>query len=80
MADLLNLEVDLLFFDTTSTYFERDEEDEDWPSAVWSLQGSPAGSSADCHWSCGDEGGHPGEVLDHAGKHVGHEDGGDGQE
>jgi len=28
VADLLNLEVDLLFFDTTSTYFERDEEDE----------------------------------------------------
>jgi len=28
-ADLLNLEVDLLFFDTTSTYIERDEEDED---------------------------------------------------
>jgi len=28
-ADLLNLEVDLLFFDTTSTYFERDEEDPD---------------------------------------------------
>jgi transposase len=27
MANLLNLEVDLLFFDTTSTYFERDEED-----------------------------------------------------
>ena len=27
-ADLLNLEVDLLFFDTTSTYVERDEEDE----------------------------------------------------
>jgi len=26
-ADLLNLEVDLLFFDTTSTYVERDEED-----------------------------------------------------
>src|SRR5919109_1574442 len=25
LADLLNLEVDLLFFDTTSTYFERDE-------------------------------------------------------
>ena len=25
VADLLNLEVDLLFFDTTSTYFERDE-------------------------------------------------------
>lgn len=29
VADLLNLEVDLLFFDTTSTYVERDEEDED---------------------------------------------------
>ena len=27
-ADLLNLEVDLLFFDTTSTYFERDMPDE----------------------------------------------------
>jgi len=29
VADLLNLEVDLLFFDTTSTYFERDTEDPD---------------------------------------------------
>jgi transposase len=29
VADLLNLEVDLIFFDTTSTYFERDEEEED---------------------------------------------------
>jgi hypothetical protein len=28
IADLLNLEVDLLFFDTTSTYFEVDDEDE----------------------------------------------------
>jgi Transposase DDE domain len=28
VANLLNLEVDLLFFDTTSTYFERDSEDE----------------------------------------------------
>ncbi|WP_043827578.1 IS1634 family transposase [Rhodococcus opacus] len=27
VADLLNLEVDLLFFDTTSTYFETDEAD-----------------------------------------------------
>jgi hypothetical protein len=27
-ADLLNLEVDLLLFDTTSTYFERDTEDD----------------------------------------------------
>lgn len=28
-ADLLNLEVDLLFFDTTSSYFELDEEDDE---------------------------------------------------
>src|SRR6516164_3018152 len=28
LADLLNLEVDLLFFDTTSTYFVTDDEDE----------------------------------------------------
>jgi hypothetical protein len=28
VADLLNLQVDLLFFDTTSTYFELDEADE----------------------------------------------------
>src|SRR3989440_692768 len=28
VANLLNLEVDLLFFDTTSTYFERDEEED----------------------------------------------------
>ena len=31
VANLLNLEVDLLFFDTTSTYFELDEEDEPLP-------------------------------------------------
>ena len=28
MAHLLNLEVDLIFFDTTSTYFETEEEDD----------------------------------------------------
>ena len=31
VANLLNLEVDLLFFDTTSTYFEVDEEDDAVP-------------------------------------------------
>jgi len=31
VADLLNLEVDLLFFDTTSTYLERDEEGDGLP-------------------------------------------------
>jgi hypothetical protein len=34
VADLLNLEVDLLFFDTTSTYFERDTEDPDPPEGA----------------------------------------------
>jgi transposase len=29
VADLLNLEVDLLVFDTTSTYFERDSEQDE---------------------------------------------------
>jgi len=33
VANLLNLEVDLLFFDTTSTYFERDTEDPPAPEA-----------------------------------------------
>jgi hypothetical protein len=32
VAHLLNLEVDLLFFDTTSTYFERETEDADPPA------------------------------------------------
>jgi transposase len=31
VAHLLNLEVDVLFFDTTSTYFEADTEDQDEP-------------------------------------------------
>jgi hypothetical protein len=31
VANLLNLEVDVLFFDTTWTYFERDDEDHDEP-------------------------------------------------
>jgi hypothetical protein len=31
VANLLNLEVDLLFYDTTSTYFEQDGEDEPLP-------------------------------------------------
>src|SRR6266542_66000 len=31
LANLLNLEVDVLFFDTTSTYFERDSEDQGEP-------------------------------------------------
>jgi transposase len=38
VANLLNLEVDVLFFDTTSTYFEADTEDQDEPA-----QGDGAG-------------------------------------
>ena len=44
VTDLLNLEVDLLFFDTTSTYFETEEADEDIPR---NMRGEPvpAGST-----------------------------------
>ena len=43
VTDLLNLEVDLLFFDTTSTYFETEEADEDVPRDIRGER-VPAGS------------------------------------
>jgi len=55
VANLLNLEVDLLFFDTTSTYFELGEEDEPVPrdknghvtgDADKAAEGKPAGFRA----------------------------------
>ena len=55
VANLLNLEVDLLFFDTTSTYFELDEEDEPVPrdkhgnvtdDGQQAAEGKPAGFRA----------------------------------
>jgi hypothetical protein len=55
VANLLNLEVDLLFFDTTSTYFELDDEDEPVPrdkngrvaaSGEQAADGKPAGFRA----------------------------------
>jgi transposase len=55
VANLLNLEVDLLFFDTTSIYFELDEEDEPMPrdkngnvteSEQAAAEGKPAGFRA----------------------------------
>jgi hypothetical protein len=55
VANLLNLEVDLLFFDTTSTYFELGEEDEPVPrdkngsvtgSEEAAAEGKPAGFRA----------------------------------
>ena len=63
VAHLLNLEVDLLFFDTTSTYFERDTEDEPagdgdaeggagagvGVSPLRALQGPPQRPAADHH-------------------------------
>ncbi len=58
VANLLNLEVDLLFFDTTSTYFERDGEDDPVPrdkhgnktgSQEEAAQGKPAGFRAYGH-------------------------------
>jgi hypothetical protein len=38
VANLLNLEVDVLFFDTTSTYFELDEEDDPDQATVSTLR------------------------------------------
>lgn len=43
VADLFNLEVDLLFFDTTSTYFEMDE----WDDEDFKLQGHSKDSRPD---------------------------------
>jgi transposase len=43
VADLFNLEVDLLFFDTTSTYFEMDE----WDNEDFKLQGYSKDSRPD---------------------------------
>jgi hypothetical protein len=44
IANLLNLEVDLLFFDTTSTYFELEEPDE---PVARGQDGQPLGSGTD---------------------------------
>ena len=43
VTDLLNLEVDLLFFDTTSTYFETEEADEDVPRDAREARPGPGG-------------------------------------
>ena len=52
VANLLNLEVDLLFFDTTSTYFELDEADAPVERDERG-QPLPAGAAAT---DCGDDG------------------------
>jgi hypothetical protein len=46
VTDLLNLEVDLLFFDTTSTYFETEEADEEVPRDARGLRVPPGGEDA----------------------------------
>ena len=53
VAAALDLEVDLLFFDTTSTYFELDEEDEPVPR---DKDGSPVPGGEDTGEAGGDEG------------------------
>jgi hypothetical protein len=61
VADLLNLEVDLLFFDTTSTYFERDTEGRRRRvPPLRALEGPPIGSAPDRHRPSCDPRGHPG--------------------
>src|SRR4051812_41545040 len=47
VADLLNLEVDLLFFDTTSTYFECDTEDTGTLDTAAPDGDPPAGAGAE---------------------------------
>jgi hypothetical protein len=47
VAHLLNLEVDLLFFDTTSTYFERDTEDTAAPDTDPPAGTTPAADAED---------------------------------
>lgn len=56
VANLLNLEVDVLFFDTISTYFELDDEDDSDGGTVSTLrrfgkQGPSTGSAAGGHRS-----------------------------
>jgi hypothetical protein len=46
VADLLNLEVDLLFFDTTSTYFETEDPDDGVPRD-WRGEPATAGKDAE---------------------------------
>jgi hypothetical protein len=50
VANLLNLEVDLLFFDTTSTYFELDEPD---APVARDARGLPVGDTDDGHSQAG---------------------------
>ena len=54
VAGLLNLEVDLLFFDTTSTYFQRDTEEapsEERPEGGLRRYGHSKDSEATCRRS-----------------------------
>ena len=58
VANLLNLEVDLLFFDTTSTYFETDGQDE---PVWWDKHGIPVPSGGDGDQAAGDDGARGGD-------------------
>jgi hypothetical protein len=60
VANLLNLEVDLLFFDTTSTYFETDGEDE----PIWrDKHGAPVPGGGDGGQAAGDGAGEGGKLA-----------------
>src|SRR6266581_482895 len=73
VATVLDLEVDLLFFDTTSTYFEVEDQDEpvlrdqDGSPAP---AGAPAGDGGQAAGSSGDEGTAGGNGQEMAGFHV----------
>ena len=73
-ADLLNLEVDLLFFDTTTTYFERDEPEQGESAfRVFGQQGSAARPAADRDRPRGHPRGDPRQGLVLAGEHQRHD-------
>ena len=67
VADLLNLEVDLLFFDTTSTYFETEDVDEF--RRLRQVERLPPGPAPDRDRLGGHPRGDPGSVLVLAGQH-----------
>ena len=77
VANLLNLEVDVLLFDTTSTYFEAEPDvgadGEPGLAALRAFQGPPARPPPGRHRAGRDQGGHPGAGLVVAREHQRHQ-------
>src|SRR5437899_9931938 len=67
VTDLLNLEVDLLFFDTTSTYFELDEADEPVDRDARGRV-KPAGAGTECDSTAETDGDTAGGEVDGGGE------------